>query len=144
MTRFSLSLSLSLSLSALPLKCFFVVFLFVLMSRFPKFPVYPTYCTDPHLAQSIRYIMLLEEQIRWSLMKNVFLVLTLLKMVVCCRCSLQMMHFFRTLKASLCFLVLFWLMWLLCRGFGRHQRLSQVVAIPFKHDRWRWYCLSHS
>ena len=51
--------------------------------------------------------------------------------------------FFRTLKASLCFLVLFWLMWLLFRGFGRHQHLSQIVAIPFTHDRWRWYCLSH-
>ena len=60
--------------------------------------------------------MLLEEQIRLSLMENVLLVLTLLKVVVCSRCSLQMMHFFRTLKASLCFLVLFWLMWLLSRG----------------------------
>ena len=38
--------------------------------------------------------MLLEEQIRLSLMENVFLVLTLLKVVVCSRCSLQMMHFF--------------------------------------------------
>ena len=63
---------------------------------------------------------------------------------LCFKCSLQMMHFFRTLKASLCFHVLFWLMWLLCRGFERHQHLSQVVAIPFTHDRWRWYCLPHS
>ena len=52
--------------------------------------------------------------------------------------------FFRTLEASLCFLVLFWLMWLQCRGFGQHQRLSQVVAIPFTHDRWQWHYLSHS
>ena len=32
--------------------------------------------------------------------------------------------FFHTLKASLRFLVLFWLMWFLCRGFGQHQHRS--------------------
>ena len=42
--------------------------------------------------------MLREEQIRWSLMKNVFFVLTLLKVMVCFRCSLQLMHFFVHLK----------------------------------------------
>ena len=39
--------------------------------------------------------------------------------------------FFHTLEASLSFLDLFWLMWLRCRWFGRHQHLSQVVAILF-------------
>ena len=70
----------------------------MIKSGLQEFPVSPTYCTDPHLAQSVRYIMLQEEQIRWSLMENVFLVLTLLKVVVCFRCSLQLMHFFVHLK----------------------------------------------
>ena len=50
-------------------------------------------------------------------------------------CLLQMFladdAFFHTLEASLSFLDLFWLMWLRCRWFGRHQHLSQVVAILF-------------
>ena len=67
-----------------------------------------TSCVDPQLAQSIRYIMLLEEEFRWSLMEYVLLVLTQfrwflmvyvlvltqLKVVLCFKRSLQMLHFY--------------------------------------------------
>ena len=40
---------------------------------------------------------------------------------------------FRSLEASLRFLVLFEHMWFRCGWFGRHQHLSQAVAVPFTH-----------
>ena len=76
-------------------------------------------------------------------MENVFLVLTLLKVMVCLRCSLQMMHFFLHLKHPS-------VSWScsgscgFCVGVLDGISIFLVVAIPFTHDRWRWYCLSHS
>ena len=53
-----------------------------------------TCCVDPQLAQSIRYIILFEEEFRWYLIEYVLSVLTQLKVVVCFRRSLQMLHFY--------------------------------------------------
>ena len=53
-----------------------------------------TCCVDPQLAQSVRYIILFEEEFRWYLIEYVLSVLTQLKVVVCFRRSLQMLHFY--------------------------------------------------